>query len=381
MRRFPVLLAGFGLAACGASDPTGTDGFDATGTERNAAPECNPVVERVGDNPGDIAGMAPLEGQPLPRIGPNAQGFFHPASAYAEGGTFRAPLEKAEWAVPAGEIAPRAPAGSLRVVEWNVERGKQLDKAIRQMKRLNADVWLLNETDLYGKSARGVVVAREIARALGYSFYTGVEFLELRDDRRGASGNAIVSRFPLTNVRSIAIPMLTPEGGHDWSLDGAQKRCGMRNALGASISVPTATGASRAIDLVTLHTENKSNKNVRRKQMDFVKDRLVTPGTPTIFAGDLNTVTVGEGPELRTDLKRLNAEHGRDKTLFDCSLGDDATTFSAVGFIRLRIDWMLVQSGTGSVLDCPSAEPRRYKVESADGASDHKPVRTDFLVR
>jgi endonuclease/exonuclease/phosphatase family metal-dependent hydrolase len=380
MRHVARVLAAFGLAACAASDP-GSDGFDVTGAERNAAPECNPVVERIGESPGDIAGMAALPGQPLPRLGPNAQGFFHPSSAYTEGGTFAAPLEKPEWAVPAGDVAPRAAAGTLRVVEWNVERGQQLDKAIRLMKKLNADVWLLNETDLYGKNARGVVVAREIARALGYSYYTGVEFLELRDDRRGTSGNAILSRFPLTNVRSIAIPMLTPEGGHDWSLDDAEKRCGMRNALGATIRVRTASGETRTIDLVAIHTENKSNKKVRRKQMDFVKDRLVTPGTPTIFAGDLNTVSAGEGPELRDDLERLNAEQGRERSLFDCSLGDDATTFSAGGFIRLRIDWMLVQSGTASVLDCPAGEPKRYQVEGNDGASDHKPVRTNFIVK
>jgi endonuclease/exonuclease/phosphatase family metal-dependent hydrolase len=380
MHKFPLLLAGIGLLGCPSSEPSDTDASDVV-VERNAAPECNPIVERTSANPGDLTGLAPLPGQPLPRLGPNAQGFFHPASPYTEGGTFASPADKPEWAVAAADIAPRAPAGALRVIEWNVERGIQLDKSIRLMKKLNADVWLLNETDLYGKNARGVVVAREIARALGYSYYTGVEFLELRDDRRGTSGNAIVSRLPLTNVRSIAIPMLTSEGGHDWSLDAGEKRCGMRNALGAAIAVKTATGETRAIDLVALHTENKSNKRVRRKQMDFVKDQLVTPRTPTIFAGDLNTVTAGEGPELREDLKRLNAEQGRDKTLFDCSLGDDATTFSAAGFIRLRIDWMLVQSGAGSVLDCPAQEPRRYKVEGNDGASDHKPVRTDFVVR
>jgi endonuclease/exonuclease/phosphatase family metal-dependent hydrolase len=349
--------------------------------ERNAAPECNPLKVRSSSQAGDLTGLAPLPGMALPRLGPDAEGFFHPGMEYAEGGTFATPVAKPEWEVPVNEIVPAAPPGTLRAIQWNIARGDKLKNVIKQMKRLNADVWLLNETDIYNKNSGGVVVAREIARALGYSYYTGSEFIERRDDRRAMSGNAIVSRFPLTNARSVALPMFLSEGGFDWSTHDNEPRCGTRSAVGATIEVPAADGSPRRIDLVSIHAEIETNDKVRRKQLDLVKERLVTSGIPAIVAGDLNTKGFREGPRLRDDLKRLNDSQGRESTLFDCSLGNDDDTFSAKIVARARIDWMFIQSGKGLVLDCPKQEPRLYKVESSGGASDHKPVRTNILLK
>ncbi len=104
---------------------------------------------------------------------------------------------------------------------------------------------------------------------------------------------------------------------------------------------------------------------------------LVTPGEPTVVAGDLNTVTIGEGPQLRRDLASWVSKNGRDKALFDCSRGDDTTTFSAAVIVRLRIDWMLLQSDP-SIVDCPVGS---YDVVGNDGASDHKPIITEMQVR
>jgi endonuclease/exonuclease/phosphatase family metal-dependent hydrolase len=132
------------------------------------------------------------------------------------------------------------------------------------------------------------------------------------------------------------------------------------------------------VRVVALHTENKSNAKVRLAQYDHVITELVKPGEPTIVAGDLNTVSAGEGPAFRRELQARNQKHGRASSLFDCSRGDDTTTFSAALIVNLRIDWMLVQSGTGDVLDCPAGS---YKVRGHDGASDHKPVITEMSIK
>lgn len=377
MRKFFVLGAAAAMSiACGAEpDADEPETLDA---EVNAARECNPLPDRSTPLATPIEGLAAMPSIPLPARGPDAAGYFHPPKGYTEGGTFAAPADRAAWKVDAREIAPKAPPGTLRVAEWNIARGNKLDAAVRLMKKINADVWMINESDLYGKNSGGVVVAREAARALGYSYYTGIEFYERRDDRRGTSGNAILSRYPLSEARSIDVPMFTEKGGSDWSTNSSEPRCGQRNSLAAAIEAPTASGGVRRIKLVVLHTENKANPAVRRLQFESSVRDLVVPGEPAIVAGDLNNISAGEGADVRRDLAAKTAQLGRARSLFDCSRGDDTTTFSAALVVRMRIDWMLVQSGDTEPLDCA---PRSYRVAGNDGASDHKPVVTEMTVR
>lgn len=340
-----------------------------------------------------VAGLSAMGNVPLPSRSPDADGWFHPAPGYTEGGTFGAPVEKAEWAVPASEIAAGAQAGSLRIAEWNIARGAKLDKAIKAMKKINADVWIINESDLYGKSGGGKVVAREIAQALGFSYYTGVEFNERLDSRRGSSGNAIVSRYPIRQGAASPIPMFKRElGGYDWAYSLTEPRCGQRGALSGRIDVPSSAGGTTSINVVSLHTENKTVDRklgrvddavkktfggVRQLQFEFVRDSMTVAGEPTVMAGDLNTITWGEGPRFRGYLDRVWRERGPEAAMFDCSRGANTDTFD-LKIINKRIDWMMVQPGANGALTCPQGS---YRVYSHDNASDHKPVVTDFLVR
>jgi len=375
-----LLTATTGACAANTSDDPGESADSAINA--NAASECNPLAVRTAPLAAPIALLDATGNIPLPALQADGDGFFYPAPGYTEGGTFRAATAKAAWVVDPKEIAPRAAPGTVRMAHWNVERGGELDKAVRLMKKINADVWTINESDLYGKNSGGVVVAREIAKALGYSYYTAIEFYERRDDRRGTSGNAILARFPIEVGRTMDIPTLADKGGHDWSVDKAELRCGSRNAMAARIAFPTATGGSLAVNVVALHTENKANAAVRISQYEAVLAKLVRPGEPTIVAGDLNTVAGGEGTKFREYLTAKVDKDGRANALLDCSRGNDAPTWSGPSvtsiFLRLRIDWTLVQSGADGKLDCPVGG---YKVLGNDGASDHKPVVTEFSVK
>ncbi len=327
-----------------------------------------------------VAGLKELPGIPLPTVGPNAQKYFHPEKGYMEGGRYEAAEDRAEWRVAPSDITPPAPAGSIRVAEWNAERGKELDKLVKVMKKINADVWILNETDLYRNGSgtpisQNKVIARELARALGYSYVTGVEFYERRADRKGMSGNAILSRSPLRDADSMYIPMLEEQGGLNWARHPTEPRCGQRQATSAIIDVKGASGTMVPLKLISLHTENESNPTVRKAQYESVRTGLGTEGEPTIMAGDLNTTLFGEGTTFRAYIQREWERFGRDKRMFDCSRGDNATTWSKF-FIKLRLDWMFVQSGTGMVIDCP-----QYRVHPNDGASDHKPVVSTVTIK
>lgn len=311
---------------------------------------------------------------PLPSYGPDAEGSFHPPRGYMEGGTYEAAEDRPEWQVADDEIAPPAPAGALRTVEWNVARGNKLAAVIQLMKRVNADVWILNETDFYGHNSGDVVVAREMARALGYSYVSTIEFYERRDDRMGASGNAIVSRYPLFDPERADVPILEEQGGLDWADSLLEPRCGQRGAVAATIDAPTADGTTTPVRVVAAHLENFANSGVRRKQYESAVGQLVDPGAPTVLAGDFNTLAAFEGRGFRKYLKARLQAVGSANAFFDCSRDDNTDTFGGS-----RIDWMLVQSGgQPEKLECPVAS---YRVLDAAGASDHKPVLTELQLR
>jgi endonuclease/exonuclease/phosphatase family metal-dependent hydrolase len=358
---------------------------------------------------------------PLPSMAPAADGFFWPAKGYMEGGHFSIATARAQQEVDLGAIQPAAAAGRLRVVEFNVNRGTQLDDLVKVMKKMNADVYLIIETDLYNLNsslpsddpsapAKRVVVGREMARALGggegYYYVTAAEFYErltpsgtakdalapLNDitgkGRMGMSGHAIISRYPIQSAARVDIPMYVGRGGHDWSTERPglfsstfneilrsddlqpQPRCGQRMALSATVTVPTP-GGPLDMKFVAVHTENKSNVGIRADQFDYVLYGGKTPLLAgdqhelAIIAGDLNTLSPGEGSGFRSHLK------GPDATLIDTSssvnpVNDDKT--DSFG----RIDWVIEQPGHGAL------PVQSYAVGDNEGASDHQPVLVEF---
>ncbi len=110
---------------------------------------------------------------------------------------------------------PAAPKDEIVLCTYNVERGLRLDDQLRAFAgdagMPSPDVLLINEADRGCTRSGNRNVAREYARALGLCYVYGVEFIELPRfcgpsgsvRRRCEHGNAIVSRFPLGNVRLI----------------------------------------------------------------------------------------------------------------------------------------------------------------------------------
>jgi endonuclease/exonuclease/phosphatase family metal-dependent hydrolase len=326
---------------------------------------------------GALAGLTPSNGVPFPKYGPGDDGSFHPMWGYAEGGTYAQGTDDPEHRPRANRTLPRRD-GFLRVAVWNVSRGEKLDTLIRRMKEIDADVWLLNEADLYGQLTGNTVAAREMARALGYTYYASTEFYELREDRLGMSGNAIASRYPLFDAQRIDLPILADQGGYDWTDSTSEPRCGGRSAIAARALVPNALGGTTSVRFVTPHLENKTNRDVRWAQYQAARDALTTPGEAAILGGDFNTWHFFEGSEFRGNLRDEldaaggDADRGSPNAFMDCSLGDDATTH-----IAGRIDWMLLQLGQNDRIACL---PGAYSVQIGDG-SDHDMVVTDVFVR
>jgi endonuclease/exonuclease/phosphatase family metal-dependent hydrolase len=255
----------------------------------------------------------------------------------------------------------------LRVVFWNVERGLEYD-AIRlaftdaagfdrlidssayprgsEKRRLileqaqllkQADVVVLNEVDFGMRRTDYRDVAADLASALRMNYAYGVEFVEvdpialglekfeelppedraklageIRVDRaryRGLHGTAILSRFPLENVR------LEPfeHQPHDWYKEelasvrpleeGKRKagelvfqekvrrevRRGGRMMLTAEIADERIPGGRMTV--VATHLEDKTKPEGRRKQLEELLGRLKDAKGPVVVAGDMNTST------------------------------------------------------------------------------------------
>ncbi|KAJ1876804.1 hypothetical protein LPJ66_012240, partial [Kickxella alabastrina] len=131
----------------------------------------------------------------------------------------------------------------LRVVQWNIERGYQLDAIIATLRRLDADILCLQEIDICNERSGNTNHAEIIAEQLGLNAGIVVEFQELKSPCRsrsqqggGLHGNAIYSRFDM-KLRVI-------DHAHqpfNWPRDGmllGEPRVGRRCTLVAEVAVP-----------------------------------------------------------------------------------------------------------------------------------------------
>ena len=254
----------------------------------------------------------------------------------------------------------------VRVVQWNIERGIEYD-AIRAALTANqfarfidssayprgssdrrtilqqvallkqADVIVLNEVDWGMKRTDYRNVAADLATALRMNYAYGVEFVEVdpialgteefeevsAEDRarlktqitvdksryRGLHGSAILSRFPLENVR---LQPFTNQP-HDWykeeresvrPLEAGKRKAGElvfrekvlreirrggRMMLTAEIADERIPGGRMTI--VATHLEDKTKPDGRRKQLEELLNRLSAATATVVVAGDMNTST------------------------------------------------------------------------------------------
>ncbi|KAJ2161267.1 hypothetical protein GGF46_001609 [Coemansia sp. RSA 552] len=140
---------------------------------------------------------------------------------------------------PERATAPRP----LRVVQWNIERGYQLEAVIAILEELDADVLCLQEIDIGNERSGGANHAQIIAERLRLNGAVAIEFQELRSPCRDAAqqgggihGNAIYSKF------DMAFRVLDhAHQPYDWPRAGAllgEPRLGRRCTLAAEIATP-----------------------------------------------------------------------------------------------------------------------------------------------
>lgn len=188
--------------------------------------------------------------------------------------------------------APTRP--SYRFVAWNLERGIQFDGQLDAFQNhaylRSGDVFLLTETDVGMARTRNRAVVQELAARLKMHFAfvpcylnltkgSGVEPEMEGENTLGLHGNAILSRYPIRNVRPIHL-----KNGID-KMAGREKRLGRQTALAAEIAFPNYRATA-----VSVHLDANSSQRHRAEQMRQVLN-AVAADHPVILGGDWNTTT------------------------------------------------------------------------------------------
>jgi endonuclease/exonuclease/phosphatase family metal-dependent hydrolase len=247
---------------------------------------------------------------------------------------------------PAAVTAPAVLPEQLDVVSWNIERGVRFAGVLDTLKKLDADVLLLQEVDRYCHRSGGRDVAADLAAALGMNWIFAGEFQEIGEGTKGSAalhGQAILSRYPITDA---GVLVFAEQARVRWRLNPVQPRRGGRMALRAR------TGGML---VYSAHLESGGNDTLRRKQLDEMvwdQQREARPDERVVLAGDFNNPPVAQSSmfgAIRSE--RFIDSHGATPRLTSINRSHP-------------IDWIFVKNLAFLVSN----------VYMVNGVSDHYPV-------
>jgi endonuclease/exonuclease/phosphatase family metal-dependent hydrolase len=203
-------------------------------------------------------------------------------------------IETANFAIPHSVLVR---PDSIRAVNWNINRGLQVQRIVEFLASAKADLILLQETDLNARRTHYVNIAREISQKLQMNYIFGREFQELTQGARGSPayhGQATLSRWPLSNSRIIRFERQSTFWRPRWFLPGIapfQERIGGRLALVSDVNI-----AGRTIATYNLHLESKGNDALRYSQLEEALHdaQRYDWEAPILLAGDFNLDLSGE---------------------------------------------------------------------------------------
>ena len=170
----------------------------------------------------------------------------------------------------------RPPAGSLRAVAWNIQRGIHFDQLRAALLAdpilREADVLLLSEVDNGLGRSNNRNVARELADALGMSYAFAVSYLTLEDDHLenpeqrentlALAGSAILSRAPIRRAINADLPELRDK------FSSSEKRLGKKRAVIAELET-----ASGPLVVAQAHLDSNASPRQRAVQLGALLDQ------------------------------------------------------------------------------------------------------------
>ncbi|HEX5036701.1 MAG TPA: endonuclease/exonuclease/phosphatase family protein [bacterium] len=207
-------------------------------------------------------------------------------------GTVHAP------ATPPDASKDLAPSGEIRAVSWNIERGKRFEALARTLTEhrdlKDADIYLLTEVDWGMARSGNRNVTADLGKALGFHAYFAPSYFNFTSghgserhitepNTLGLHGKAILSRFPLENLRVSAMTNATDK------LKSKEVRLGQKRSLVGEL--PVAEGR---LSVACVHLDAFSSPRMRAFQFQEAVRPLLNGSSslPALVAGDWNTNTM-----------------------------------------------------------------------------------------
>ena len=211
-------------------------------------------------------------------------------------------------------MAQRRKPITLRILTYNIYHGETTDGRVDMdlfasiINEVNPDLVSLQEVDKNAKRTGVIDITEELSKRTGLKGH----FVKHRDFQGGEYGNAILSRFPVTNINVI------PSTGSPSTSSGT----------GITIPLATIRLAKRTeiiFNCTHLSTKLEDRKAQARQLMDYYigADRM-----PMIITGDLNAEPHHE------EIKMFFKEFAEADTTFE-------NTFSTRTGLVKKIDYIL----------------------------------------
>jgi endonuclease/exonuclease/phosphatase family metal-dependent hydrolase len=265
-------------------------------------------------------------------------------------------IESGNFAIPRLVLFP---PDSIRVVNWNINRGLRLQGVIDFLSSAKADIILLQECDLNARRTHHLNIAREISQKLQMNYVFGREFQELTQGTRSSPayhGQATLSRWPLSNSRILRFQKQSNFWRPHWFLphiEPFQERIGGRLALVCEMNV-----AGKPVATYNLHLESKGDDALRCSQLDETLNdaRQYDSNSPVVLAGDFNL-----------DASREPAASAISKAQFQDAFSNPHVPTTPGSFLEPghSIDWIFTRG---------PLRASDQKVHRSVSASDHYPL-------
>jgi endonuclease/exonuclease/phosphatase family metal-dependent hydrolase len=160
-------------------------------------------------------------------------------------------------------------SGKIKIVSWNIKFAEEAAQALTELQEVeslqDADFLLLQEMDETSVDA--------IARTLGYNYVYYPASVHPETGRN--FGNAILSKWPLSQPRKIALPHESPTNG--------QTRI--------AVTAVAAVG-DLEISVYSIHTETFVLSSEKRlQQTEAIVEQIDEGAAVVIAGGDLNTIS------------------------------------------------------------------------------------------
>lgn len=181
---------------------------------------------------------------------------------------------------------------SLRVVNWNIERGLHHDLVAGELAKEPADLLLFQEVDWNAARSGQIDVAAQLAHRLRLNMAYAIEFEELSQERGRPAyiGQATLSRLPIQRSRVLRFHRQSSFWKpHFWmpsNLPLMQRRLGSRVAL-----VTDLDWHGKPLVVYNVHFESRSFGDIQMAQLNEILADIKSypPGTSILLGGDINS--------------------------------------------------------------------------------------------